>query len=109
MRSHVVGPGPVFMRTAPGLNAGDHVLLGKSRNVAGIDRFDMFHPPPAVAWTIYLLDILISIEHRAHRAIADGVGHDLEAALVQFEKVFAELLRSVERCAAMTRLIDVGL
>ena len=72
----------------------------EARNVGGVDQLHMLHPVAGVAAAIGAERRLITVEHDPHRAIADGMDGDLQAAPVSLDGDLGEAGGFEQRLAA---------
>ena len=79
----------------------------KARNIGGIDQFNMFNPVAAVAPPVGRHGGSIAIQHPAHRAIADGMHRDLQAAPIRLNGNLGKALGPEQSLTTPTRLVGI--
>ena len=91
------------------LQAGGDAKRTQPGHVGGIDQLDMFDAVAAVAGPVGGAGGLIAVDHRTHRAIADGMDRDLQAAPVDLGRDSGETLGRKQRLGAMAGLVGIVL
>ena len=69
-------------RRMPRLIGGHDAEFGETRQIVGMQHFDMFDPVARIVRAVHLPRGLIAIERAAHGKVADRMDRDLEAPAV---------------------------
>jgi hypothetical protein len=90
------------------LHAGDYPKFAEAGNVRNGNGLNVLNARPAVAGVIKLRSIFVSIKRGTHAIIADGVGEELQSAVIQLRDCGTINCRVPEKFALARRVVRVG-
>ena len=93
--------------TRHGLQRRDDAQLGKARNIRRINELNVFDAVTRVARPILAPCQFIGIQCRAHAAVTNGMGGDLQLVGIGPRDNSFEFFRRVERCALVAGMAGV--